>query len=116
MGSSLILDVEVEMHLLGCSVWPVGRYMVRGQLDTDAPLAGRIDLDDPDLDAALAQNDLGPRERGAPDRIFKGGAGRVEAGDSGIDDRAGAVDAREERRGEASATPRSSPIGMAQIS
>jgi len=43
MGSSLILDVEVEMHLLGCPVWPVGRYMVRGQLDTDAPLAGRID-------------------------------------------------------------------------
>ena len=57
-------------------------------------------LDNPDLDAAFPQNPLRSLERPAPDRIVEIGRGRVQAGDAGVDDRAGAIDAREKGRGE----------------
>ena len=66
-------------------------------------------LDNPDLDAAFPQNRLRSLERPAPDRIVEIGRGRVQAGEAGVDDRAGTIDAREEGRGEmapAVATPR----------
>jgi len=41
--NSWILDVEVEMHLLGSPIRPVGWHMVGRQLHTDMPLARGIE-------------------------------------------------------------------------
>ena len=68
-------------------------------------------LDNPDLDAAFRQNRLRSLERAAPDRIVEIGRGRVQAGDAGFDDRAGAIDAREEGRGQMGAGRRHAPSG-----
>ena len=40
---SWVIDVQVEMHLLGSPIRPVGRNMVRRQLHTDPPLSGGVD-------------------------------------------------------------------------
>ena len=68
-------------------------------------------LDNPDLDAAFRQNRLRSLERAAPDGIVEIGRGRVQAGDAGVDDGAGAIDAREEGRGEMRAGRRHAPSG-----
>jgi hypothetical protein len=60
-------------------------------------------LNNPYLDAAFSQDDLRSLERSAPDRIAEIGLRRVKAGDASVDDRASAIDAREERRGQAGA-------------
>ena len=41
--ASLVLDVEVEMHLLGGPMRPARRNMVRRQLHADPPLSGGVD-------------------------------------------------------------------------
>src|SRR5215467_2436248 len=40
---SRVVDVEVEMYLLGSPVRPVGRNMVRRQLHADPPLSSGVD-------------------------------------------------------------------------
>nr|WP_239119152.1 hypothetical protein [Planotetraspora thailandica] len=40
---SRIVDMEVEMHLLGSPMRPVGRNMVRRQLHADPPLSSGVD-------------------------------------------------------------------------
>ena len=40
---SRVVDVEVEMHLLGSPIRPVGRNMVRRQLHADPPLSSGVD-------------------------------------------------------------------------
>jgi hypothetical protein len=40
---SRVVDVEVEMHLLGSPMRPVGRNMVRRQLHADPPLSSGVD-------------------------------------------------------------------------
>src|SRR5258708_37139204 len=51
-------------------------------------------IDNADVDAALREDDLRSFERKTPDRVGKGRYRRVETGDSRVDDRAGAIDAR----------------------
>lgn len=64
-----------------------------------------------DFDAAFGQNRLRSAERPAPDGIVEIGRGRVQAGDACVDDRARAIDAREEGRGEVGAGRRHAPPG-----
>ncbi len=66
-------------------------------------------LDDPYLDAAFPQDDLRSLERPAPDRIVEIGLRRVEAREASVDDRASAIDAWEERRGQVGAGRRHAP-------
>src|SRR5215469_8026090 len=40
---SRVLDVEVEMHLLGSPMRPAGRNMIRRQLHADPPLSSGVD-------------------------------------------------------------------------
>jgi hypothetical protein len=43
MRGSRVVDVEIEMHLLGSPIRPAGRNMARRQLHTDPPLSSGID-------------------------------------------------------------------------
>lgn len=43
VGGSGVLDVEVEVHLLGAPMRPVGWNMVRRQLHANPPLSGGVD-------------------------------------------------------------------------
>src|SRR5258708_7370756 len=60
-------------------------------------------IDNADVDAALREDDLRSFERKTPDRVGKGRYRRVETGDSSVDDRAGAIDARKKCGGEVGA-------------
>jgi hypothetical protein len=40
---SWVIDVEVEMHLLGSPMWPIGRNVIRHQLHADPPLSSGVD-------------------------------------------------------------------------
>ena len=66
-------------------------------------------LNNPYLDAPFPQDDLRSLERPAPDRIVEIGLRRVEARKASVDDRASAIDAREERRGQVGAGRRHAP-------
>src|SRR5258708_25207292 len=60
-------------------------------------------IENADVDAALREDDLRSFERKTPDRVGKGRYRRVETGDSSVDDRAGAIDARKKCGGEVGA-------------
>src|SRR5580692_6638458 len=63
--SSRVVDVEVEMHLLGSPIGPVGRKMVRRQLHTDPPLSRGVD----DAVPVVVLEDV-PAENACPERTL----------------------------------------------
>jgi len=70
---SLVLDVEVQMHLLGSPVRPVGRHMVRCQLHADPPLSSSVD----DAVPIVVLDDV-PAEDASPERALGTQVSRVE--------------------------------------
>ena len=62
---SRVVDVEVEMHLLGSPIGPVGRNMVRRQLHTDPPLSSSVD----DAVPIVVLEDV-PAENACPERTL----------------------------------------------
>jgi len=73
VGSSRVVDVEVEMHLLGGPVRPVGRNMARRQLHADPPLSSGVG----DAVPVVLLEDV-PAENASPERALGTQVGRVE--------------------------------------
>jgi len=70
---SRVIDVEVEMHLLGSPMRPVRRNMVRSQLHADPPLSSGID----DAVPIVVLEDV-PAENASPERALGMQVSRVE--------------------------------------
>jgi hypothetical protein len=70
---SRIVGVEVEMHLLGSPIRPVGRNMVRRQLHTDPPLSSAVD----DAVPIVVLEDV-PAENASPERTLGIKVGCIE--------------------------------------
>jgi hypothetical protein len=62
---SRVVDVKVEMHLLGGPMRPVGRYMVRRQLHADPPLSSGVD----DAVPIVVLEDM-PAQHACPERAL----------------------------------------------
>lgn len=71
-----IVDVEVEMHLLGSTVRPLRRDVIGRELHADVPLAGRPD----DAVELVVTEDL-PAEDPCPEPALGVQVGRVEDDD-----------------------------------
>jgi hypothetical protein len=70
---SRIVGVEVEMHLLGSPIRPVGRNMVRRQLHTDPPLSSGV----ADAVPIVVPEDV-PAENASPERTLGIKVGCIE--------------------------------------
>jgi hypothetical protein len=70
---SRIVGVEVEMHLLGSPIRPVGPNMVRCQLHTDPPLSSAVD----DAVPIVVLEDV-PAENASPERTLGIKVGCIE--------------------------------------
>jgi hypothetical protein len=70
---SRIVGVEVEMHLLGSPIRPVGRNMIRRQLHTDPPLSSGVD----DAVPIVVLEDV-PAENASPERTLGIKVGCIE--------------------------------------
>ena len=70
---SRVVGVEVEMHLLGSPMRPVGRDVVRRQLHADPPLSSGVD----DAVPIVFLEDV-PAEDASPERALGMKVGRVE--------------------------------------
>src|SRR5215471_15502609 len=73
MRGSRVVDVEVEMNLLGSPVRPAGRNMVRRQLHADPPLSGGVD----DAVPIVVLEDV-PAEHACPERTLGMEVSRIE--------------------------------------
>lgn len=70
---AVVLDVEVQRHLLGSPVRPVGRHMVRCQLHADPLLSSSVD----DAVPIVVLEDV-PAEDAGPERALGTQVSRVE--------------------------------------